>query len=476
MLIKFILNGETLAMDILPGLPLVDFLREHKRLPGTKIGCREGDCGACAVLEGCLSGQSIRYRTILSCLTPLQNVHGKHIVTIEGLRGNNLSPPQQAIIEHGGTQCGFCTPGFIVSLTSCLLNPDLDPMQAIGGNVCRCTGYKSIEKAAGEIKTFQEKNDAGAQLGELVGKGWLPDYFLTIHERLKAIPAPERQEHSASLLVGGGTDLMVQRADSLLNEALIRADGIVPEGVHLHNDKLEIGGATRITDFFTDDLIRTHCPQARDLFHLFASEPIRNMGTLAGNIVNASPIGDLSVFFLALDARLKLADASGNRRIVKLRDFFLEYKKTLLGPQEYVEHLVIDRDLAREYIHFEKVSKRQFLDIASVNSGIRIKLSGDRIEKIHLAFGGVAPYPFYPKETMEFLKDKILLPELLEDAAQILQQEIAPISDIRGSENYKRLLVRQLFYQHFQMLFPALFSEMALYLLLTETALPYEEH
>ncbi|MHA2092190.1 MAG: 2Fe-2S iron-sulfur cluster-binding protein, partial [Candidatus Kariarchaeaceae archaeon] len=182
--VSFSLNDKEITIDIHPGTILLDFIRYEQHLIGTKIGCREGDCGACTVLLGKLDDGQVIYQAITSCLTPIGNVEGKHVVTIEGINQDGLNPVQEKIAECGGTQCGFCTPGFVMSLMNFSLDDNPDPIDAIGGNICRCTGYKSLEKAALQIsEQLQKINGNGRDIQALIEAEFIPDYFLTIKQR-----------------------------------------------------------------------------------------------------------------------------------------------------------------------------------------------------------------------------------------------------------------------------------------------------
>ncbi len=206
-MISFILNDELIKTNKPGGITLLDFIRYKENLKGTKIGCREGDCGACTVIEGQLDNGFVKYKTIVSCLTPLGNVHGKHIVTIEGLNQEQLSPVQQALVEHNGTQCGFCTPGFAISLTAFLLNEGKSDIEiaiaAIDGNICRCTGYKSIVRTAAELVELKKKIPSSEIVSWLVKNDFLPEYFLGINGQLKNIQRlPVTKVHQILLSVG----------------------------------------------------------------------------------------------------------------------------------------------------------------------------------------------------------------------------------------------------------------------------------
>lgn len=454
-MIEFILNNLKIKTDKAPGSTLLDFIRQEALLKGTKIGCREGDCGACTVLVGSLDSHSLNYHSITSCCSPLINAHGKHIVTIEGLELDDLSPVQKAVVDHAGTQCGFCTPGFVVALSGHLIgNKEETAKDSMSGNICRCTGYKSLEKAGEEVDQLKEMLLHENAISSMIEKGWLPEYFSSIKNRLQQIE-PISEDSSNSMLIGGGTDIIVQQAENVRKSNVASVLRTIPDQIELKGDLIQIGAGISMASFFQNEIIKEHFPSFKDFFPLIASSQIRNMGTLAGNIVNASPIGDMSIILLALNANLILSTG----RIVAIKDFFLDYKKTDLKEGEYIQYITVDKSLSHFAINFEKVSKRTYLDIASVNSAIGIQLSENRIEKIFFAAGGVAAIPKFLSQTCEFLESKILNIETIHQAIDVLMDEVSPISDIRGGKDYKSLLLRQLFLSHMLKLFPQIFKE-----------------
>jgi xanthine dehydrogenase small subunit len=473
MMISFILNEKLVETNKPAGTTLLDFIRYEADLKGTKIGCREGDCGACTVLAGTLIGPKIRYRTIVSCLTPLGNIHGKHIVTVEGINMAHLSPVQEALVEHNGTQCGFCTPGFVMSLTAFLLSEDgcsvKDAIAAIDGNICRCTGYKSIEKAAAQIAEIKSEIDISKKMTRLIEKGYLPSYFKTIPKALEKIEDVNTDQNNKGHLIGGGTDLMVQRPDELTGQKIkILVHDQELKGIKVKDGYCMLGAETSATEIMESAVLQKHFPRLSNHFKLISSTPIRNMGTIAGNIVNASPIGDLSILFLALNADIFLKTNYGNKRKLALKDFFLGYKKLAKTENEIIEHIGFFLPDEESFFNFEKVSKRQYLDIASVNSAIGFKLSDGKLKNVHLSAGGVSPVPLYLKKTSAYLVDNEINIETIITANTIAQEEISPIGDIRGSVEYKRLLLRQLIFSHFIELFP---NEISINLLLQQNLL-----
>ena len=460
-MISFILNDQLIQTDEPAGSVLLDFIRYKARLMGTKAGCREGDCGACTVLEGHLENGEVRYKSIVSCLAPLGNVQGKHIVTIEGLQKDKMSPVQQAMIDHAATQCGFCTPGFVMSLTAHSLAPEKStPEKALGaisGNICRCTGYRSIQDAAADISSVLEKKDNEHPLEWLIREAFLPEYFRGIADRLKEIEAQSLSTKGGKP-VAGGTDLYVQQPEamSVAEIAFVKEEPSL-QNIEFENGFCRIGGAVTAVALMENETLQRHFPKIAEYFKLISSEPIRNMGTVAGNLVNASPIADLAIFFLALDAVVEMQGQGGEKRETPLRKFYTGYKQLVLKPGEKITALRF-RLPEKAAFNFEKVSKRMHLDIASVNSAMLLQTDGEVIETVHLSAGGVYPWPFYAEKTVGFLQGKKLSPQTVFEAVEVLLSEIAPISDIRGSKEYKSLLLRQLFLTHFAEMFPQQFT------------------
>ena len=465
---SFILNNQTISTQARSGTTLLDFIRYGERLTGTKIGCREGDCGACTVLEGRLVGNKMEYQTIVSCLTPLGNAAGKHIVTIEGLNSNRLNPAQKAFVDHGGTQCGFCTPGFIVSLTGHTMEKEPSSLEkaidSMNGNICRCTGYRSIRDAAKTVSAMLEHKDTDDPIGWLVEQRYLPAYFTGIPGRLSELQPTDSKQTDSPMMVAGGTDLMVQRPEEAAEmDPVLLYDRQELKGITTRDGHCIVGAGTTATDIMESDIMNAYFPNLKKYFKLISSEPIRNMGTLGGNMGNASPIADLVIFFLALNARLKLKNLKNdNEREVDLKSFFLDYKKLDLQLGEIIFEVSFPLPGKNSFFNFEKVSKRNTLDIASVNSAISLELDNDKITRAHLSLGGVAPVPKYLHQTGRFLTGRKPDTETVREAGKLLMQEISPISDIRGSKEYKKLLARQLLYAHFLTLFPEQINEDAL--------------
>lgn len=460
-MVTFLLNNRLVETNKNSGISLLDYIRYEADLPSTKIGCREGDCGACTVLLGELVGEVVEYKSIVSCLTPLVNAHGKHIVTLEGINLDKaLSPVQKVMVDNAATQCGFCTPGFVMSFTGYCLSHERPTIEgainAVSGNICRCTGYKSIERAAADLtQVIRDKNMVNP-VGWMVEQGYLPAYFVEVPKLLAEIRPLDIATPPNPTYVGGATDLMVQKPFQILNAPILPVGSIDElRGVRLDGSRCVIGAATTINELAHSDIIASIIPLLKNYIPLIASEQVRNSATIAGNIINASPIADLSIILLTLNAEISTS-LNGGKRTQPLRDFFTGYKKLNLYEGELVENISFQVPPTKSVFSFEKVSKRRYLDIASVNSSILADTEGNLIKSCHISAGGVAPIPKYLSSTSKFMVGKPINRETFEKANAIMQAEISPISDIRGSADYKRLLMKQLLFAHLSKLYPAL--------------------
>jgi xanthine dehydrogenase small subunit len=458
-MISFILNKKTIVTSKNSGMTLLDFIRYEQRLTGTKIGCREGDCGACTVLVGSLEpDQSMSYQSITSCISPIGNAHGKHIVTIEGINlEKKLSTVQKAMKENYATQCGFCTPGFVVALTGFALSNNgknkSNAIDAVSGNICRCTGYKSIEKAATDVCDQLNNDNETLSLDWLIENEFVDAFFSDIPKKLGQLII-DTTFQTGNKIIAGGTDLYVQQADDLINkEVHLVADNNELKGIRFKDGVCVVGAANTVSDIWNDKEFNSHFPNLKKHLKLVSSEQIRNMASFGGNLVNASPIGDMTIFFLALDSNITIINQNEVERIVSLKDFYTGYKTFDLAENERIKNIIFKIPSSNSHFNFEKVSKRTHLDIASVNTAINLIIKDQLIEEAHVSIGGVAAIPKYLHQTSTFLNNKVISSKIILEAIAILQNEISPISDVRGSSDYKRLLARQLFFAHFTELF-----------------------
>lgn len=464
--ISFILNQETISTEINSSITLLDFIKKTKHLTGAKEVCKEGDCGACNVMIGEIGNNKLKYKVVNSCLFPIHYVNKKHVVTIEGLNQNKLSPIQKLFVENSATQCGFCTPGFIISLTNYLINSekfDYDSaINSIAGNICRCTGYNSIKKSVKSLGDFYNFSNIDNRISGLIKLGYLPTYFSGIKKKLKLLQNDKSIQKTSSsiknIFISGGTDLYVQKPELVLQSKPKFLSEYVSNKIYLKEDTIFIGGFTSIERFKSSTITNKYLKPVVKKLDLFASQQIRNIATIAGNIVNASPIADITNILISLNADIHLINKDGDKRIVALDNFFKGYKKLNKKESEIIEEISIKVPNKNYKFNFEKVSKRTYMDIASVNSAILLEFKDGLIENIRMSAGGVSPIPLYLKKSSEFLKNKPIEKNSILNSINIAKNEISPISDIRGSREYKSLLLTQLIKAHFIELFPEIFS------------------
>lgn len=438
--------------------PLSTFLREELSKTGTKVVCEEGDCGACTVLLGKFKDGELSYTPVNSCIQFLYQLDLAHIVTVEGLKhGEELNCVQDAMVDCHGAQCGYCTPGFIVAMCSLFdaKKPvvEQDIKDALTGNLCRCTGYEAIIKAGLAVDTSKVSSLAelypSAQFKEDVEKHSKEAVEIRTAEKTVFIPwtmqqaANFRKNNPAAVIVSGGTDICVvaNKRDFEPPVVISLCNLAAADELKIENDVMVVGA--RVTLSQLEAFVRTSLPQLADLLWLFGSPQIRNAATMAGNIANASPIGDTPPLLFVLDAELELTSADGVRR-VKINDFYKGYKKMDMLPSELISRIFMPLPKAGEIIKLYKISKRKHLDISSATAAFRVHLSGSMIESIRIAYGGVGPVIVRLPKTEEFLKGKKWSLAVMVEAGEIAVTEITPISDVRGSAGFRNQLAKNM--------------------------------
>ncbi len=456
--ITFVLNNNVIQADVNPSLPLLDFIRKEKHLTGTKEVCKEGDCGACTVLLGSLMDKEIIYKTITSCIYPIANCRGKHVVTIEGINKVDLLFHQQAFLAENASQCGFCTPGFLMSATCYFLNNKFYRMEeavnAIAGNICRCTGYHSIKRAM--QTTIDELNNGKSDdhVEYLIKQNIIPGYFASVKEKLLELKTSRKVPiKKSNLYIGGGSDLFVQRADALLEEEAGYISDFELNYIYEENNKIVLGSAVTFGMIKESEVFQKYFPSIKKDIDLVASLPVRNAATIGGNLTNASPIGDLTIILLALNSIITLSDGL-TERALPLKEYYIDYKKLNKQKDEFVKEVSFDMPIKDYFFSFEKVSKRTYLDIASVNTAVLLETEGNEIISATISAGGVAPVPKVLSGVNNFLHGKKISIKTIKELLIMLEQDISPISDVRGSVEYKTLLLKQLVKAHFIKLFP----------------------
>ena len=438
------------------------FLRDEQRVTGTKIVCEEGDCGACTVLVGRREGDRLRYRPINSCIHFLFQLDGAHVVTIEGLaRDGELTPVQHAMVRCHGAQCGYCTPGFVMALAGMFEERSRDARAALTGNLCRCTGYESIVRAA-ECVPEQPSVDMIHPPGPIL------QAILSVEREPVRIDALDgrfftgcffrptrlddaiafKAENPKVLIVQGATDFGVWRNKRGFEPgAVLSLDGVDGlDDVTFDEGMLVVGGRTSLAQL--ESAVRDRVPELARIMERFGSPQIKNAGTLAGNIANASPIADTLPFLFVMGAHLELAGTAGTR-VVPIGSFYKGYKSLDLGGDEIITRILIPLPAEGETLRLYKVSKRSHLDISSFTAAMLMTRTDGRIDAMRVAYGGVAPVVMRLPKTEEFLAGRPIARETFARAGEIAREEISPISDVRGTKEYRLQLaanVMQKFY------------------------------
>lgn len=440
--ITFLLNGELVALtDVAPTETLLDYLRERRALTGTKEGCNEGDCGACTVMVSGAEGA----KALNACILLLPQLHGKAVRTVEGISGpdGTLHPVQQAMIEFHGSQCGFCTPGFVVSMAVAHLNGERDFDTALAGNLCRCTGYAPIIRAA-----------------EAATEKPVPDWITADQDRLASLNAvtnaalPETSDALAALLmdqpdvtlVAGATDVGLWVTKQLRDLAPV---AFLHRCADLQN--IEVGpDSTRIGAGVTLDRLGAHLrnvhPSFAELVRRYGSTQVRGAATIGGNIANGSPIGDGPPALIALGAVLHLR-AGDTRRALPLEEFFVEYGKQDIGRGEFVEGVEIPHQEDR--LKCYKLSKRFDQDISAVCGCFNIRVSDGKVDSAIIAFGGMAGTPKRAHAVEAALLGQSWSEATIKTAAECWAKDFAPMTDMRASAEYRLDAARNMLRRYF---------------------------
>lgn len=462
-MIQFLLNNKVVSIENeAADLSLLNFLRNNRALTGTKEGCASGDCGACTVVIAEPSEHSaqapLQYKAINSCITFLSALHGKQVLTVESLaQGAELHPVQQAMVDENATQCGFCTPGFIMSIFA-LYQQDKQVnreqvIHALSGNLCRCTGYKTIISAA-LAACNQSKN-----VNEQVHNEQISKQLIQIQESQQAgsntlhLPNSRQtlaaciQQYPEASLVAGSTDLALLSTQQLQTLPSLISLSYVPElkKISVSEHTLSIGAACTLSDIQAPLL--QHFPSLDEILTRFASLPIRNQATLGGNIANASPIGDMAPVLIALNATIVL-DNGANYRSLALKDFFTDYRCTLLGKGEWVSRIDIPLLDQHQKIAAYKISKRFEDDISAVCMAINLRLEDGKVADLSSGFGGVAATPAYCETLRTALLGKTWQNEECVALGQdVLSKAFTPLDDVRASAEYRIQMLENLWHR-----------------------------
>ena len=462
--IRFNLNGRWIeSSEIDPNCTILKYLRTTMKQVDVKEGCAAGDCGACTLMMGEMTEHGIEYRTINACIVLMGAAHERYLLTPSAIgRHGDLHPAQQAMVECHGSQCGFCTPGFVMSLTNLyqsacirsgqteLSNDDIHA--ALSGNLCRCTGYRPIIDAAHRmlelnkkdvtevsmrsgVQTFDPQNGTDPVLEKDGARFFLPQSEQQLQTLL--------QQYPAARLWAGGTDAGLEVTQRFSRFDTIIGLTRIPSLAQVEDLGGELKLGACVTFSQAEQALAADFPSFAQLLHRIGSRQIRNMGTLGGNIANASPIGDTPPVFLALDATLEI-DGLHGRRDVPLREFYLGYKKTVMRAGEYLAAIRVPKLGANETLWVHKVSKRYDDDISAVLFALLIKTDGQTITAARLACGGMAATPLLGAKTGAALAGKPFVQASFTQAAAFVDQDYQPITDVRASDQYRLQVTRNL--------------------------------
>ena len=438
--IRILLNGEPCEIRrVPPAATVLDWLRTERALTGTKEGCAEGDCGACTVVLGIPDGAGMRYEAVNSCLMAVPQLAGKALITIEGLAENGgLHPLQEAMVEADASQCGFCTPGIVMALYAFQQGgeePEDETIHdALAGNLCRCTGYRPIVDAARNAPSAP-RDKPSATVPEAA-----PDYRAgrqvffaprTLDELIAL-----RAAHPAAPLLAGGTDLgLLFSKERRAFPAIVSVAGVEElRRLETREDEIEIGAAVTYTRALP--VLDADYPGMGELIRRIGSRQIRNLGTIGGNIGNASPIGDTLPWLIALDATLVLRGPDGAREM-PVESFFLGYRETDLGPGEIIASVRVPRLSARQVFRIYKVSKRYDQDISAVIGAYCLTLADGRVSDARIAYGGMAATPKRARAAERALIGEAWGEAAVEAAGRAIAEDFEPIDDFRASARYR---------------------------------------
>ncbi|WP_025660443.1 xanthine dehydrogenase small subunit [Rhizobium sp. IBUN] len=467
--IRFILNGEDITLgDVRPTETLLDYLRLKRRLTGTKEGCAEGDCGACTVLVGRLIDGKLHYESVNACIRFMGSLNATHVVTVEHVaaKDGTLHPVQQAMVDCHGSQCGFCTPGFIMSMYGLWLSNDkpsrADIEKALQGNLCRCTGYEPIVKAAEQVSHTRPSalfDPLEKTRSEIISRLWAmrnsetvtittAEGRLTLPGSLDALARVLSEEPNATI-VAGSTDvgLWVTKQMRALDPVVFINHLTDLQSLTAGDGGFTIGAGVTYSRAF--ETIAGKVPTLGRLINRIGGDQVRNMGTIGGNIANGSPIGDMPPPLIALGATVKLRSLAGTR-MLRLEDFFIDYGKQDRRPGEFVESIFVPYPAEETKFAVYKITKRRDEDITAVLGAFYLTLDGEGdVNDIRIAFGGMAATPKRARNVENALMGRPWNEQTIEEVRAEFDADFQPLSDWRATAEYRQLTTKNLLTRFF---------------------------
>ncbi|WP_417533731.1 xanthine dehydrogenase small subunit [Marinobacterium stanieri] len=463
-MIRFLLNKELRVEEQLdPNMTVLNYLRTRARKTGTKEGCGSGDCGACTVVLGELDGDRMRYTSINSCLTFVSALNGKQLITVEDLKqGSRLHAAQQAMVDCHGSQCGFCTPGIVMSMFALGKNvgaPAKEEIhEALAGNLCRCTGYRPIVEAAEQMYADAEPDSFELEQGQTIARlrEIQPEAQTELSDGTNTAFTPTSiaelctllEQHPEARLVAGGTDLALEVTQLHRTLPTLIHLGHIDalKQIQVQDEHIELGAAAPLTDCY--QVLADEYPDLGALLHRFASLQVRNQGTLGGNIGNASPIGDSPPALIALGAQIVLRKGEQTRTL-NLEDYFIDYKVTAQQPGEFIEKVLLPRAADNGTFRCYKLSKRIDDDISAVLGCFNLEIRDGKIASARVTYGGMAAIPKRASACEQVLTGAPWNRATIEQAKAALAQDFTPISDVRASSEYRQLTAANLLTRYF---------------------------
>ena len=453
--IEFILNDELIRINnVDTNVSVLNYLRIDKRLTGTKEGCASGDCGACTAIIAELTNNKLEYKAINTCIMFLYSLHGKQLITVEHLSNSKLHPVQQSMVDNHGSQCGFCTPGFVMSMFGMYKdkvkpsNQNID--EYLAGNLCRCTGYNSIKKAAKKMYSYGRKDKFSKnenKIIKLLKKIKHNDILISKNNNKFYIPLNLKnliqytQNNKQYKFVTGGTDiaLEVTKKNNTINSLIYLGNNKDLNYIKIKENYINIGAATPINKIIP--ILKKYYPSFADMFDRYGSTQIRNVASIGGNLGSASPIGDSLPALLALNAKLILQ--SKNQRLLDIKDFFKAYRKTALKNKEFIKEIRIPI-LKSHIFKCYKISKRIDDDISSLFVAYLMKLKNNIIIDINIAYGGMDSIPNFAFKTQKYLIGKEFNLKNIEKSKKLIEKDFNPLTDVRASSSYRKLVSKNL--------------------------------